>query len=59
MFWAILVGTRGERGLIQCLRFLPSEGILSVKKLIASLQGRWQGVQTWRQTVQLNSSPEA
>ncbi len=55
--WALLIGVRSRRGLIQCLRFLPSEGVLSVQKLIAAFQGRWQGVQTWKQTVQSNSSP--
>lgn len=55
LLWAVLIGTRGRRGLVQCLRFLPSEGILSIKKLIASLQGRWQGWQTWRKSLQSDS----
>jgi GT2 family glycosyltransferase len=46
--WAILVGTRATPGLIQCLRFLPSEREIAGQKLLASLRGRWQGWQTWQ-----------
>jgi glycosyltransferase involved in cell wall biosynthesis len=52
ILWAILIGTRGERGLLQTLRFIPAEGILSLKQLLVSLQGRWQGYQTWRQSTE-------
>ncbi|PSO90664.1 MAG: glycosyl transferase family A [Cyanobacteria bacterium QS_6_48_18] len=48
--WAILVGTRGEPGLVQWLRFMPSQGSLATQKLQASLQGRRQGWQTWQQS---------
>ena len=46
--WGALIGTRGNRGVVQCLRFLPQEGLLSIKKTQASLQGQWEGWQTWR-----------
>lgn len=49
-FWALLLGTRGSPGIVQWLRFLPTEGSLSGQKLAASLRGRWQGWQTWIQT---------
>lgn len=48
LFWATFVGTRDAMGFIQWLRFLPSEGILAGRKLIASWRGRWQGWQTWQ-----------
>lgn len=48
LIWSILVGTRTNLGFIQCLRFLPSEGMLAGQKWLASMQGRWQGWQTWR-----------
>jgi glycosyltransferase involved in cell wall biosynthesis len=48
LLWAILVGTRGALGFLQCLRFLPSEGLLAGRKLLATLWGRWQGWQTWQ-----------
>jgi GT2 family glycosyltransferase len=51
LIWAVLVGTREGRGIVQWLRFLPSEGTLAWRKLIASLQGRWQGWQTWKKSV--------
>ncbi|HEY9825757.1 MAG TPA: glycosyltransferase family 2 protein [Stenomitos sp.] len=50
MLWAILVGTRGSPGIVQWLRFLPSEGSLATQKILASLKGRWQGWQTWQRT---------
>ena len=50
LLWAILIGTRANRGFLQYLRFLPSESFLAGKKLLASFQGLWQGWQTWRQT---------
>lgn len=46
LFWAITVGTREAMGFIQWLRFLPSEGLLAGKKLLASWRGRWQGLRT-------------
>jgi glycosyltransferase involved in cell wall biosynthesis len=46
LFWAIAIGTREAMGVIQWLRFLPSEGLLAGKKLLASWRGRWQGLQT-------------
>jgi glycosyltransferase involved in cell wall biosynthesis/GT2 family glycosyltransferase len=46
--WAVLVGTRDAMGIVQWLRFLPAEGAFAGRKLQASLQGRWQGWQTWR-----------
>lgn len=47
--WAIAIGTRSTLGLLQWLRFVPSEGRLAGQKLIASIQGRWQGWRTWQQ----------
>lgn len=51
LIWGIAIGTGSYRGLIQCLRFLPKEGLLSVQKLFATLSGRWQGWRTWREFV--------
>jgi cellulose synthase/poly-beta-1,6-N-acetylglucosamine synthase-like glycosyltransferase len=48
--WAVLVGTRSSRGILQFFRFWPSEGPLSGQKWWASWQGRWHGWRTWRQT---------
>lgn len=47
LVWAILVGTPEALGLVQWLRFLPSEGPLAGQKWLASVRGRWQGWQTW------------
>ncbi|MEH2271448.1 MAG: glycosyltransferase [Nostoc sp.] len=43
LLWAIFVGTCDSLGLVQWLRFLPSQGQLAGKKLLASWRGRWQG----------------
>ncbi|EAW35725.1 glycosyltransferase family 2 protein [Lyngbya sp. PCC 8106] len=56
MFWAILVGTRGERGLVQWVRFLPSEGKVAGKKLIVSIRGHFQGWKTWKNSQSFSQS---
>jgi GT2 family glycosyltransferase len=58
MFWAILVGTRSERGLVQWLRFLPSEGKVAGQKLMVSIRAHWQGWKTWKQSQVLSPSQE-
>lgn len=45
--WSFIVGTRSAFGLVQLLRFLPTEGGLALHKWQAAMQGRWQGWQTW------------
>ena len=50
LLWSIFVGTRDSMGFIQWLRFLPTQGLLASQKLLASLQGRWEGWQTWQST---------
>ena len=47
LLWAIFIGSRETFGMIQCLRFLPSQGRIANQKLQASLRGRWQGWQTY------------
>lgn len=54
--WGALIGTRGNRGVVQCLRFLPQEGKLSIEKTQASLQGQWEGWQTWRKSANSKQS---
>lgn len=49
--WAFLIGTRDALGFVQLCRFLPSEKNLAFRKWLASTQGRWQGLKTWRQTI--------
>lgn len=54
--WAIAIGTRDARGLLQWLRFLPKEGKLSGQKLWACWLGRCQGLQTYRVTSALRQT---
>ncbi len=49
--WAMTVGTREAMGFIQWLRFLPSEGLLAGQKLFASWRGRWEGLQTFKASI--------
>ncbi|MGH7746161.1 MAG: glycosyltransferase family 2 protein, partial [Candidatus Dormibacteria bacterium] len=46
--WAVAVGTRCAPGLVQWLRFLPSEPVWTTRKLAASLRGRYAAVLTRR-----------
>lgn len=48
LVWAITVGTRGTPGFLQLLRFLPSEKGISIKKWLATVEGRWLGLMTWQ-----------
>ena len=48
LLWAILIGTRDCYGLIQWLRFFPSQNQLATRKLRASLQGRWQAYKNFQ-----------
>lgn len=48
LLWAILIGTRDCYGLIQWLRFFPSQNQLATRKLLASLQGRWQAYKNFQ-----------
>ena len=48
VLWALLIGTRTSRGIVQLIRFLPQEKLLAVQKLRATLDGRWQAWQSWR-----------
>ncbi|MEH1966697.1 glycosyltransferase family 2 protein [Nostoc sp.] len=48
LFWAVFVGTCDSLGLVQWLRFLPSQGQLAGKKLLASWRGRWQGYKQFK-----------
>jgi glycosyltransferase involved in cell wall biosynthesis len=60
LLWAGLIGTRDGWGIVQLLRFLPSEGVLAWHKWLASMHGRWQGCLTWLQGNggDRNSQPE-
>jgi GT2 family glycosyltransferase len=51
--WAVLIGSWQAPGFVQWLRMLLKERPLARSKWLASMQGRWQGWQTWRQS-QLN-----
>lgn len=45
--WSIVIGTTQSFGILQWLRYLPSQRDLSTQKLLASVKGRWQGLRSW------------
>ena len=47
LVWVLLVGTREHLGFVQLFRFLPTQGNLSVKKWLASIEGTRLGYLTW------------
>ncbi|CAN1209274.1 Glycosyltransferase 2-like domain-containing protein [Tumidithrix helvetica PCC 7403] len=57
LFWAILIGTRSNFGVLQWLRFLPKDENAG-KKLVASILGRWQGWKTWQQPSDLTHNDD-
>ncbi|MFQ4145151.1 glycosyltransferase family 2 protein [Chlorogloeopsis sp. ULAP02] len=56
MLWAVLVGSQEALGILQWLRFLPTEGKLAQKKWLASLRGRSSGLRSWQQCLQEKSA---
>lgn len=56
LFWSNLIGTRGNFGIIQLLRFLPQQKSLAIKKWQASLQGKWDALLTWQQSKYIRST---
>lgn len=48
LVWSVLIGTRGSMGLLQWLRFVPSDRNRSTQNLLSSLRGRREGWQTWK-----------
>lgn len=57
VLWCLLVGNRQAFGLVQLLRFLPSEGQQAVQKWQLSMSGRWQGLQTWAEQYRQPPTP--
>jgi glycosyltransferase involved in cell wall biosynthesis len=47
LIWALIVGTRKVPGIIQILRFLPSQKQLSIQRGFASFKGRMTGISAW------------
>jgi glycosyltransferase involved in cell wall biosynthesis len=50
LFWGLLIGTREVYGFVQLCRFYPQEQRLALQKWLASMQGRWQALQTYLQS---------
>jgi len=48
--WALIIGTRKAFGMMQWLRFLPTQKNISTVKWFAALNGRFRGCKTWIET---------
>jgi cellulose synthase/poly-beta-1,6-N-acetylglucosamine synthase-like glycosyltransferase len=57
--WAITIGTTQAFGLLQGIRYFPSQGLIAYQKLVASLRGRQQGILSWLQSAADRTSPTA
>jgi glycosyltransferase involved in cell wall biosynthesis len=53
LFWAVLIGTRSHRGLLQMLRFLLDERSNSIQCWVASMHGLINAIRTWQRVEQL------
>ncbi len=58
LVWSVLIGTQEAYGVVQVLRFLQSENTLALQKFVASMQGRWQGWQTWLKSNLINNTKQ-
>jgi cellulose synthase/poly-beta-1,6-N-acetylglucosamine synthase-like glycosyltransferase len=47
LIWALAIGTRRTPGLVQIIRFIPTQGLLSIHRGLVSIQGRLAGIKTW------------
>lgn len=56
LVWGFLVGTRGEFGLVQVLRHLPSQRWLAVRRGLAAWRGRMAGIKTYLTTSRSSAS---
>ncbi|MCM1982386.1 glycosyltransferase [Lyngbya confervoides] len=52
LLWAVLIGTRSARGVVQTLRFLPQEQQWAIARLQSSLRGRWDAWRAWHRDPQ-------
>lgn len=48
LFWGVIIGTKSAPGLVQCIRMLPSQKVMAIKKVLLAYKGRWGGWKTWR-----------
>jgi glycosyltransferase involved in cell wall biosynthesis len=55
MTWAIFIGSRNQRGLVQVVRFLPKEHHYAISKFIATFQGRLKGIETYARDLNENN----
>lgn len=50
LFWAVLIGTRADPGLVQASRAFLKQGPFAYQRMAATLRGRWMGWCTYRRS---------
>lgn len=50
--WVIMVGSKSSPGIIQCIRMLPRQKSMALKKVLLAFKGRWGGWRTWRRSLE-------
>lgn len=50
--WVITVGSKSSPGILQCIRMLPSQKNMALKKVLLAFKGRWGGWKTWRDSLE-------
>lgn len=50
--WVVTVGSKATPGVAQCIRLLPFQKGIALKKVRLALKGRWDGWRTWRESLE-------
>lgn len=50
--WVVAVGSKATPGFVQCIRLLPLQRGIAMKKVRLALRGRWDGWRTWRESLE-------
>lgn len=52
LFWVVTVGSKATPGVFQCIRLLPLQKNIALKKVRLAIKGRWDGWRTWRESLE-------
>lgn len=50
--WVVTIGSKATPGFVQCIRLLPFQRGIALKKVRLALKGRWDGWRTWRESLE-------
>ncbi len=58
LIWAVLIGSRAQYGIAQCIRFMPFEGRTAISKWVNVMKGRRAGWRCWNRQIQAQVSDQ-